>query len=1173
MTAARRSQLALVLVAVLCAVLIPLVASAQTSTTSSLIVKLIPGLTADQQAAVIARNGGTETSSIPALRLHVIAVPTADLETVRASYAADSQVVSVEDNKSRQSETIPADALYSSQWALPKIGWETVFGTVTPTGIAKVFVLDTGIDALHPDLAGKVLPGKSMLDSSDATTDPSGHGTWLAGIIAANTNTSEGIAGVGYEGVKVVPVRVLDANGLGQDSDVIAGVLWAADNGADVILMAFSNPGFSQNLQDAIDYAWSKGIVLVAAVGNNAVSTATFPAGDRGVMGVAATDQGDLQAYFSNEGQSVFIAAPGIEIPTTDIGSAYSTITGTSSSAAIVAGVAAFMKAMDPSLSNGVIVGRIARNADPAGTQVQTGNGRVNMERALADTSTESVQPAGADPVGAGGPFVGPYQAAASGDGAGTMLVATSPSAPLNGNSTATLTFTFTASNNLSDTDGAGTNVNPAVRLTIPAGWSLPTLVSGNPGFVSVANGSPSCNAGSPTVSGSTITVPMNCPNTGKLIITYAGAVTPAPASSTTYTFQAQSRGNASLPGPPTPAFANLTSGSPTVQVSGIQSQTITFDALANKTFGDPDFGITATASSGLTVSFSSQTTSKCTVSGSTVHLVAVGTCTIRASQAGNASFSPAADVDQSFTINKAPVTATAGSGSGTYNGSTQTPSACAVTGAYTGNLTCANNPASVGPDFGTTTIVPVVSGTGLANFDITPVNGSYTINKAPVTATAGSGSGTYNGSTQTPSTCVVTGAYTGNLTCANNPTSVGPDIGTTPILPVVSGTGLANFDITPVNGSYTINKAPVTATAGSGSGTYSGSTQTPSACVVTGAYTGNLTCANNPTSVGPDFGTTTILPVVSGAHLSNFDITPVNGSYTINKAPVTATAGSGSGTYNGSTQTPSACVVTGAYTGNLTCANNPTSVGPNIGTTPILPVVSGTGLTNFDITPVNGSYTINRAPVMATAGSGSGIFNGSTQTPSACTVTGVYIGSLSCANNPASVGPAVGTTTITPVVSGPGLTNFDITPVNGSYTIGAWTPQGFYEPIGIPTSIYAAPGVSAPLPNTSTVWNSAKGGSTIPLKFNIFAGSVEKTSTSDVGSFSAMRLSSCSTSAEDQVEEFATTGGTSLRYDTTGHQFIQNWKTTNVTREECYRASVTFADGTTIYTFVKLKK
>ena len=108
-----------------------------------------------------------------------------------------------------------------------------------------------------------------------------------------------------------MPVTVLNVNGEGQDSDVIAGVIWAADHGANVILMAFSNPGFSPNLQDAIDYAWSKGIVLVAAAGNNGVGDPTFPAGDRGVMGVAATDANDALAYFSNDGQAVFIAAPG----------------------------------------------------------------------------------------------------------------------------------------------------------------------------------------------------------------------------------------------------------------------------------------------------------------------------------------------------------------------------------------------------------------------------------------------------------------------------------------------------------------------------------------------------------------------------------------------------------------------------------------------------------------------------------------------------------------------------------------------------------------------------------------------------------------------------------------------------------------------------------------------
>src|SRR5262249_3846301 len=126
-----------------------------------------------------------------------------------------------------------------------------------------------------------------------------------------------------------------------------------------------------------------------------------------------ATDPADLLAPSSNYGQDTFLAAPGMNIQTTDVGGAYTVISGTSSSAAIVAGVAAFMKAVDLTLTNGVIVGRIARTADPAGTQDQTGNGRVNMARALADTGTDPVQPAGAAPVGGGGPFVGPYKVAA----------------------------------------------------------------------------------------------------------------------------------------------------------------------------------------------------------------------------------------------------------------------------------------------------------------------------------------------------------------------------------------------------------------------------------------------------------------------------------------------------------------------------------------------------------------------------------------------------------------------------------------------------------------------------------------------------------------------------------------------------------------------------------------
>jgi len=381
--------------------------------TASLIVKMVSGLTPQEQSAVISANGGTETSSTPVLRLHVVEVQADQVSTIMQNYQLDPRVENVEMNKTREVQGIPSDPQYGTQWALPHIGWDLVCGTIIPVQSTKVAVLDTGVQATHKDLLKSVVKGTSFIDGSTGLTDTNGHGTWLAGIIAAVTDNNFGIAGVGCNKVKIVPVKVMGADGTGQDSDIINGVIWAADNGADVILMGFSNPGFSPYLQEAIDYAWSKGVVLVAATGNIGISDPTFPAGDRGVIGVSATDQSDNLAFFSNYGLSVFLAGPGVDILTTGLKNSLVSISGTSASAAIVAGVAAFMKADDPTLTNGVIVGRLARTADPAGTQEETGNGRVNMARALEDTSFDEIQPAGAEPVGEGGPYVGPYEVAA----------------------------------------------------------------------------------------------------------------------------------------------------------------------------------------------------------------------------------------------------------------------------------------------------------------------------------------------------------------------------------------------------------------------------------------------------------------------------------------------------------------------------------------------------------------------------------------------------------------------------------------------------------------------------------------------------------------------------------------------------------------------------------------
>jgi subtilisin family serine protease len=374
------------------------------------LVTFVPGASGAEQGAALADVGATDVSTIPALRMHVVDAS----EAAVSSLGANPTVQGVEADQVRNVQGAPSDPSYSSQWSLARIGWDQAFGSVNPTGSATVAILDTGVDSSHPDLAGQLVAGTSIIDpSSDGTTDPNGHGTWMAGIVAAATDNGTGIAGVGYAGVKVMPVAVLGADGTGSDGNIISGVIYAADHGANVILMSFTNPGFSQSLQDAIDYAWSKGAVVVAAAGNDESATVNYPAGDRGVVGVANSDESDALNPTSNYGQDVFMAAPGTNIATTSLGGGYATISGTSAAAAEVAGAAALMKATAPDVSNGVIVGRLGADAEALSAGQPGGNGRLNLARALHDSSTASIEPAGAAPIGEGGPVVGPYQIAA----------------------------------------------------------------------------------------------------------------------------------------------------------------------------------------------------------------------------------------------------------------------------------------------------------------------------------------------------------------------------------------------------------------------------------------------------------------------------------------------------------------------------------------------------------------------------------------------------------------------------------------------------------------------------------------------------------------------------------------------------------------------------------------
>src|SRR4051812_15069881 len=251
----------------------------------SYIVTFAKGTPAAEQAAALEQAKAVELSAIGGLGIHTIQIGADDAATAIAALRASGNVAGVERDKVREARAAPDDPAYGDQWALPKIGWDNVYGT-PPSGTAKIAVLDTGVSSAGGDL--NVGTGWSAF-GTDPTTDANGHGTAVASIAAAAAGNGKGVAGVSFAGTTVLPVQVLDASGVGQDSDLVQGVVWAADHGADVILMSFSNPGYSPALQSAIDYAWAQGAVIVAATGNDGVSTPTYPAGDAKVVGVSAT--------------------------------------------------------------------------------------------------------------------------------------------------------------------------------------------------------------------------------------------------------------------------------------------------------------------------------------------------------------------------------------------------------------------------------------------------------------------------------------------------------------------------------------------------------------------------------------------------------------------------------------------------------------------------------------------------------------------------------------------------------------------------------------------------------------------------------------------------------------------------------------------------------------------
>jgi serine protease len=282
------------------------------------------------------------------------------------------------------------DPYRAGQWDLGAMRTPEAWRRSTGAGVT-VAVVDTGVDSAHPDLAGQVLPGADLITGAEGpVTDPNGHGTHVAGIIAAAAGNGEGIAGVA-PGARILPIRVLGANGSGYLSDAANGIVYAAEHGADVINLSISSTTSIDAMTNAIAYARSRGVVVVAAAGNmrGSGSPASYPAADPGVLAVAATDSADRIAPYSNAGDYVDVAAPGSAVLSTFPGG-YRTLSGTSMAAPHVAALAALVRAADRALTPDQVEQVLESSAVDLGAPGRDddhGYGRVDAAAALASLS------------------------------------------------------------------------------------------------------------------------------------------------------------------------------------------------------------------------------------------------------------------------------------------------------------------------------------------------------------------------------------------------------------------------------------------------------------------------------------------------------------------------------------------------------------------------------------------------------------------------------------------------------------------------------------------------------------------------------------------------------------------------------------------------------------------
>lgn len=337
--------------------------------------------------AVYQAEGGRRIEQIRRLNVYRIRLDSRTLPAVAKRLRDRPEIAFVERNRRIPLAMIPDDPSFPDQWHHPVIRTPQAWDISTGSTDVVIAILDTGVDAGHPDLTGQLVPGWNFHGNNEDTFDVHGHGTLVAGVAAAAGNNGIGVTGVAMQS-RIMPVRVADADGYAYYSAIASALTWAADSGARVMNVSFDGLAASSAVRSAARYVGSRGGVVVAAAGNCGCHDPTLETPH--IISVGATTSSDVVASWSSRGAHVDVAAPGAAIYTTARGGSYRIVSGTSFASPIAAGVIALMMAANPTLGPAELEALLKANADDLGEpgrDPQYGYGRVNAERAVGVAS------------------------------------------------------------------------------------------------------------------------------------------------------------------------------------------------------------------------------------------------------------------------------------------------------------------------------------------------------------------------------------------------------------------------------------------------------------------------------------------------------------------------------------------------------------------------------------------------------------------------------------------------------------------------------------------------------------------------------------------------------------------------------------------------------------------